>query len=283
MRALSPRVLAPLLVTALTALTPAACASSSRPAAAACTPADLRVSAAYSQSATQHAIYGLTFTNVSRTACKLQGYPGVSLVTAGNSAGRPIRSSRPLIMHSRGPVKTVTLAPGRHALALMGVAETVMFTGASCNPAAAHWLSVYPPCLHHAVYLPVQALTCSSSRDQVLEIGPVYPDSRTTACPRSRPIPARAKRIRPGQNNARPQRHERAFVAAWQSPGFRELLARGVSPAALAALACCPLYLRPHRDESVAEGRLPQGRVISRAHQAGDLRLALPRAGDHRG
>ena len=67
------------------------------------------------------------------------------------------------------------------------------------------------------------------------------------------------------------------------SPARFKLLARGVSPAALAALPCCPLYLRPHRDESVAEGRLPQGRVISRAHQAGDLRLALPRAGDHRG
>ncbi len=101
MRALSPRVLAPLLVTALTVLTPAACAASSRAAPAACAPAGLRVTAAYNQSATQHAIYDLTFTNVSRTACKLQGYPGVSLVTAGNSAGRPIGSSRPLIMQSR--------------------------------------------------------------------------------------------------------------------------------------------------------------------------------------
>ena len=169
MRALSQRVLAPLLVTALTALTPAACASSSRPAPAACTPADLRVTAAYNQSATQHAIYDLTFTNVSRT--------GVSLVTAGNSAGRQIGSSRPLIMQSPGPVKTVTLAPGQHALALLGVAETVMFTGASCNPVAAHWLKACPPRLHHAAYLPVKAHTCSSSRDQVLEIGPVYPDS----------------------------------------------------------------------------------------------------------
>ena len=177
MRALSQRVLAPLLVTALTALTPAACASSSRPAPAACTPADLRVTAAYNQSATQHAIYDLTFTNVSRTACNLKGYPGVSLVTAGNSAGRQIGSSRPLIMQSPGPVKTVTLAPGQRALALLGVAETVMFTGASCNPVAARWLKACPPRLHHAVYLPVKALTCSSSRDQVLEIGPVYPDS----------------------------------------------------------------------------------------------------------
>jgi hypothetical protein len=101
----------------------------------------------------------------------------VSLVTAGNSSGRQIGSSRPLIMQSPGPMKTVTLAPGQRALALLGVAETVMFTGAGCNPAAAHWLKVYPPRLQHAAYLPVKALTCSSSRDQVLEIGPVYPDS----------------------------------------------------------------------------------------------------------
>jgi hypothetical protein len=63
------------------------------------------------------------------------------------------------------------------ALALLAVAETVLFTGANCNPVAAHWLRVYPPHLCHAIYLPINALTCSSPADQVLEIGPVYPGS----------------------------------------------------------------------------------------------------------
>jgi hypothetical protein len=58
MRAVSLRVLAPLLVTALTAVTVAACASSPRPAPAACTPADLQVTVVYIQGATQHGIYG---------------------------------------------------------------------------------------------------------------------------------------------------------------------------------------------------------------------------------
>jgi hypothetical protein len=80
-------------------------------------------------------------------------------------------------MHNPGPVKTAALAPGQRALAWLGVAETVLFTGASCNPVLAHWLRVYPPDLLHAVYLPIKALTCSSPLDQVLEIGPVYPDS----------------------------------------------------------------------------------------------------------
>ena len=177
MRALSLRVLAPLLVTALEALTLAACASSSRCAPAACSPADLRVTAAYTQGATQHAIYDLRFTNVSRTACKLNGYPGVSLVTAGNSSGRQLGSPRPLTMQSPGPVKTVTLAPDQPALALLAVAETVMFTASSCHPVLAHWLKVYPPHLRHAVYVPIEVLTCSSSSDQVLEISSVYPDS----------------------------------------------------------------------------------------------------------
>jgi Protein of unknown function (DUF4232) len=177
MRAVRLRVLAPLLVTVVTALPVVACASSSRPAPAACTPADLRVTAAYIQGATQHAIYGLRFTNVSRTACKLTGYPAVALVTAGNSSGRPIGSPRPLIMKNRGSVTTVALAPGQRALALLGVAETFLFTGANCNPVLARWLRVYPPRLRHAVYLPIKALTCSSPSDQVLEIGPVYPDS----------------------------------------------------------------------------------------------------------
>jgi len=177
MRAPSSGVTGPLLVTVLTVLTLTACAPSSRPAPAACRSAGLRASAAYVQGATQHAFYGLRFTNVSHTACTLTGYPGVSLVTAGNSSGRRIGSPRPVLMQSPGPAKTATLAPGQHAFALLGVAETVLFTGASCHPVLAHWLKVHPPHLRHAVYLPVKARTCSSSADQVLEIGPVSPDS----------------------------------------------------------------------------------------------------------
>jgi len=71
----------------------------------------------------------------------------------------------------------VTLAPGQQALALLGVAETVTFTDSSCIPVVAHWLRVYPPLSRHAVYVPIKAVTCSSSSDQVLEISSVYPDS----------------------------------------------------------------------------------------------------------
>ena len=156
----------------------AGCASSLRLAPAACTPADLRVTVAFSQGGTQHAVYDLRFTDVSRTACTLRGYPGVSLVTAGNSSGRPIGSPRPLIWRSPEPVVTVTLAPGQRALALLGIDETVMFTGSSCTPVVAHWLKVYPPHASRAVYVPIKAVTCSSSSDQVLEmISPVYPDA----------------------------------------------------------------------------------------------------------
>jgi hypothetical protein len=173
MRALSLPGIARPLVTVLIALTLTSCAASSRPAPAACTPANLRVSAEYIQGATQHALYALRFTNVSRTACTLTGYPRVSLVTAGNPSGHPIGSPRPLDMQSPGPMKTVTLAPGKRALALLGVAETVMFTGSGCHPVAAHWLKVYPPHVRHALYLPTRVITCSSPADQVLEISPV--------------------------------------------------------------------------------------------------------------
>jgi Protein of unknown function (DUF4232) len=178
MRTLSIRVLALLPVSALAAITLAACASSSRPAPAACTSAGLRVAAGYSQGATQHAIYDLSFTNVSGTACTLRGYPGVSLVTAGNASGHPIGSPRPLIMPISGrSASTVSLAPGQHALALLGIAETVMFTGVRCDPVTAHWLKVFPPHTSRAVYVPITALTCSSSPDQVLQISSVYPDA----------------------------------------------------------------------------------------------------------
>ncbi len=180
MRAHSIGGLAPLPVVALAALTLAACASSpssSRLAPAACMSAGLRVTAAFSQGSTQHAFYDLRFTNVSRIACTLRGYPGVSLVTAGNPGGRPIGSPRRLMLRSAGPVATVTLAPGQRALALLGIAETAMFTGSSCTPVVAHWLKVYPSAGLHAVYVPITASTCSSPLDQVLEISSVFPDS----------------------------------------------------------------------------------------------------------
>jgi Protein of unknown function (DUF4232) len=177
MRAPSVRGLASLPVTALAALTLAGCATSSRGAQAACTPAGLRVSAAYIQGAGQHAIYDLRFADASRTARALRGYPGVSLVTAGNSTGRPTGSPRPLITQSPGPVTTVTLAPGQRAFALPGIAETVLFTGSSCTPVVAHRLTVYPPPGRQAIYVPITAGTCSPSPDQVLEISSVYPDS----------------------------------------------------------------------------------------------------------
>jgi Protein of unknown function (DUF4232) len=183
MRVLSLRALAPLLAIAMAALTLVACASSSRPAPApdpapaACTSAQLRVTAGYSQGAGQHAIYDLSFANVSRAACTLRGYPGVALVTAGNPGGRPVGSPTPQLMQEPGPASTVTLAPGQHALALLGVAETVMFTGLACTPVVAHWLKVYPPHVRRAVYVPIKVTTCSASSDQALEVGAVYRDS----------------------------------------------------------------------------------------------------------
>ena len=181
MRALSLPGLGLLPAAALAALTLTACtssSSSSRPAALApCTSAQLRVTAGYSQGAGQHAIYDLNFDNVSRTACTLRGYPGVSLVTAADPAGRPIGSPRSQLMRQPGPVSTVTLAPGQHALALLGVAETVGFTGLACTPVVAHWLKVYPPHARAAVYVPIKVMTCSSPSDQVLEVGPVYQSS----------------------------------------------------------------------------------------------------------
>jgi len=179
MRALSLRGPALLPAAALAALTLAACASpsSAKPAPAACAPARLRVTAGFSQGAGQHAIYDLSFVNVSRTTCTLRGYPGVSLVTAANPVGRPIGSPRSQLMRQPGPTSTVTLAPGQHALALLGVAETVEFTGLACAPVVAHWLEVYPPHARDAVYVPIKVTTCSSPSDQVLEVGPVYRDS----------------------------------------------------------------------------------------------------------
>jgi hypothetical protein len=176
MRAVLLRVLAPLLLIALTAVTVAACASPMRPAPPASSP----------------------------------DTPPYRWSRPGTPAGRLIGSPRPLIMHNPGPVKTAALAPGQRALAWwLGVAETVLFTGASCNPVHAHWLRVYPPDLLHAVYLPIKP-------------SPAHrPWTRSWKSARSTPIPepppafeteriaAPERTDQPRLNNAHPQRQMR--------------------------------------------------------------------------
>src|SRR5579863_6807945 len=68
--------------------------SSSAPATpngpAECTTADLKVTRGQSNGAAGTIYYNIDFTNASSSSCFVQGYPGVSLVSAGSGSGSQI-------------------------------------------------------------------------------------------------------------------------------------------------------------------------------------------------
>jgi len=149
---------------------PAATPTTSAPTAelTQCSTSALRVSAGTSQGAAGTIYTNIDFKNVSSSSCVLQGYPGVSLVSAGSNAGSQIGADAK--RESTTPIRPITLAPGQTAHAMLGVAEAGNFPTSSCNPVMAHWLKVFPPDQFSAAYAPFTTQTCASTSEPTMRI-----------------------------------------------------------------------------------------------------------------
>lgn len=113
----------------------------------------------------------IAFTNISGAPCTLYGYPGVSLVSSpqgqiGLAAERD----------NTTPVTLITLAPGATGDAGLRIADALNYPTATCGPAKATDLRVYPPGQTAAVYLPDSSEGCAQPV-QVLFVGAVQPGS----------------------------------------------------------------------------------------------------------
>jgi hypothetical protein len=106
--------------------------------------------------------YSLGFTNLSRRACHLLGYPGVSAVDLG---GRRLGSAASRD-HSRRP-NLVTLTRGATATAVLRIIDAGNFPTASCRPVTAAGLLVFPPNRTAPKLIPFPFRACSRA-------GPVY-------------------------------------------------------------------------------------------------------------
>ena len=110
----------------------------------------------------------LDFTNTSASPCFVQGYPGVSLVSAGSNAGSQLGADA-----KRNPVTPstqITLNPGEAAHADLGIAEAGNFPPGKCRMVTAHWLKVFPPDQTVAAYAPLTTQTCSSTSVATMRI-----------------------------------------------------------------------------------------------------------------
>jgi hypothetical protein len=106
--------------------------------------------------------YKLQFTNLSGHACHLRGYPGVSAIDlGGHRLGSPAARN-----HAHAP-RTVTLARGATARAVLQIVEAGNFSAATCHQVTAAGLRVFPPGQTASKVAPFPFRACSRT-------GPIY-------------------------------------------------------------------------------------------------------------
>jgi hypothetical protein len=123
------------------------------------------------QGAAGSSYYPLEFTNLSRHACAMRGFPGVS-ATDGN--GRQLGS--PANWDASTPVRTVVLAPGATAHALLRWSDAAVTTAPGCHPVSStSELRVIPPGQRTATHAVFDLEACSHPGVRYLGVTPVMP------------------------------------------------------------------------------------------------------------
>jgi hypothetical protein len=139
----------------------------------ACSADDLGAWVAVSQSdgAAGSIYYPLQFTNLSHHACAMRGFPGVSAVD------RNLRQlGSPASWDHVTPVRTVVLAPGATAHAVLRYGDVTLSTSPGCHPTFSTFeLRIYPPGQHRATYAAFGLEACSHAGPVYLSVTPVRP------------------------------------------------------------------------------------------------------------
>jgi hypothetical protein len=137
----------------------------------ACTADDLGVWLAVAQldGAAGSVYYPLQFTNLSRHACAMRGFAGVSAVDRNlHQLGSPAGRSHVV------PVRTVVLAPGATAHSILRYADVTVATAPGCHPTFRTFeLRVYPPGQHRATYAAFDFEVCSHAGPVYMDVGPI--------------------------------------------------------------------------------------------------------------
>lgn len=97
----------------------------------------------------------LTFTNTSTSTCTLDGYPGVSFLTAGHTALTAPATRTPASLH---PVR---LAPGQTASTQVKTPNVGNLPTTACHRATTAAFEVYPPNDTVPVFVPARISVCA--------------------------------------------------------------------------------------------------------------------------
>ncbi len=138
-----------------------------------CTAADLGAWIAFDQGngAAGTIYYPLEFTNLSKHACSMHGYPGVSAIARnGNQLGSPAGWG------SRVAARTVVLAPGATAHTILQYSDVEVSTAPGCDPVyTAVVLRIYPPNQYGATNAMFSLEACSHKGPVYMRVEPILP------------------------------------------------------------------------------------------------------------
>jgi Protein of unknown function (DUF4232) len=131
--------------------------TSTPPSTAGCKSASLSLMLGQSDGTAGTIYQPVVFVNNGSSACSLQGYPGVSFVTAnGKLIGQPAS-------HDPEKKAVILLANGGEANALLRMPDPGNFAPSACAVKTADRLRVYPPGETQALFVHDAAQVCSTS------------------------------------------------------------------------------------------------------------------------
>ena len=136
-----------------------------------CTAAQLGAWVAITQGngAAGSVFYPLQFTNLSRHACAMRGFPGVSAIDRnGHQLGSPAAWDHVV------PARTVVLAPGATAHTILRYGDAEVTTAPGCHPVFSTFeLRVYPPGQRQATLAAFDLEACSHAGPVYLDVEPI--------------------------------------------------------------------------------------------------------------
>lgn len=144
-----------------------------------CATADLAGSIAPgSGGAAGSVIVHLVLTNTGSTTCTLQGWPGVSFV--GGGTGTQIGAAATQEQGSPNP--SVTLTPGRAAVAPLKIGQAGNYSAADCDATTPDGFRVYPPGSKESLFVKdTDYRACGNTSATLLAVQALVPEGQATS------------------------------------------------------------------------------------------------------
>ncbi|MCS5495268.1 DUF4232 domain-containing protein [Curtobacterium flaccumfaciens] len=123
-------------------------------------------------------IVHLVLENTGSTTCTVQGWPGVSFV--GGGTGKQIGAAA--IAEKSSPHPTVTLAPGKTAVAPLKIVRAENYSAGDCSPKTPDGFRVYPPGSKQSLFVKdTDYQACASADASLLSVQAFVPEGQATS------------------------------------------------------------------------------------------------------